>query len=661
MLQSPRDSSSSAVELETYHDEDPMLADNHASHSPMDSVKDRLPFFNTKRNANDETRFDWKSPIFYIFIGLFVGYLLIPNSNPVASEPERHKASIPDSESPTIEVPRPLPLPVYPHDRKPDVAVNKACESLPELLIDEQLSQVEKASVSVVVNGMLIDTHQQDLHTGDNLCILVAIPQNNFEDESLYLDPPASLRGPDSIHLYLNSSNAILTIPPLRAHPSNQSDWVLLHVPHAIVYSTAITLNQAGDYQIISENEYGNWRWEQEYHSNMGTLMPPNPLIGTFPSSGDFPWDYKPVPLPTVPITVQGTDHFSRKPTCDATLTAAQGRWLRAASFPHYAHVPPALVDEWGYTWQGDHCDLDYFSPHEAASCLAHKRIHFYGDSNGRRLLKVLLAGGRWCLDPTASCQDEDDRADTPITTIQVDELGHLNSTTIPRENHFQGLGDRPDPAGIAFGRNTTAYFTFLTKLTNDTSHWMDRLYDAADLEVHALNDTARIYADREVRPGAVPRQPPGLPAADIAILVPGSWDAAFAERFNAYQWRVEQLRDAFLGAYARATTVLRLSHQYCCRAPSNYRRFNGQRLAEFDDRLRAVFAVEGGTAAGGAMRVLDPGAMSGRPEVLETYGQSRANHPRASHVRMEWAMLMNSLCERDAATGSVRFREVVD
>ncbi|MBE7180785.1 MAG: hypothetical protein INR71_06180 [Terriglobus roseus] len=362
---------------------------------------------------------------------------------------------------------------------------------------------------------------------------------------------------------------------------------------------------------------------------------------------------YNPRPIPIANFTIEGPRHLPALPPCDNETTAAQGRWYRYRSFPV---LERELVDEWGYTWQGDKCHLDFYNAIESLDCLENKNIHVYGDSMSRRLAKTLLSGGKWCLDPWAACQDEDDIRDGLVPKLDVDKDGGIVINEMMREAHFE----RYDTSNMTFGKNTSLFFEFITALSGSSGTWMEPLYDEKDRHLKEGAGKTLAVDAMETVPGAIARPPPEMPPADAVIVGFGAWDQAFTDKFDQYEVAVELIRDAFLQAYPGVPIILRMANSFCCRNTDPvFRRYTGGRIREFDARTRKVFRVDGATAWDGRFRVMDPANMNGRPEVINDYRFSKANHPRASHTRIEMQMVMNSMCRRNSQ-GKVVFNDYV-
>lgn len=563
--------------------------------------------------------------------------------------PERFRPSPASSSSPSSDKPATEQRPSLHYEPYID------CFTMNSSVITA-LQSVTEPTVRFVSNGTVLKDGAV-LKAPAGLCVLISLPQEVL-DADKYFDIPVPGKGPDVVHAYLNASNEIITFPPLNPFPTQLEAYEQSTNISLVYYASSRVMN-AGTYELIGEREWAHWRWAQEWAADWNTdkTFTVHTLNGQSYTHKNIPPGFVKIPLPKASITVEGPDKLPPRPACDDTLTPGQGRWYKASDYPDL-DVDPNYVDEFGYTWQGDQCHMDIFTPGEAMTCLQDKVVHVYGDSMIRRLAKAIINGGKWCLDPKARCQDEDDDADIPVPKLELDKSGTLVSSEIKREGLFQ----QNDLTKISFGKNSSMYFSFLTVITNSTGLWMDRLYDPDDLISLKYggpeHDPTNTH-DREVKPGALAREPPDVPNADLVVLGPGAWDQAFTARFDAFEYKLRQLKYAFLHAYGDTPMILRLSNMYCCRETTNGRRYNGGRVREFDERTRRVFEAnaEGSKASNNRIMLLDPANMNGRPDIINDIKVSHANHPRASHVRTEFQMMMNSICKRDPDTGVVSFR----
>lgn len=513
----------------------------------------------------------------------------------------------------------------------------------------DQLHNVTRLTIRTFADGKAIAA-TASLQAPQAVCILIAVPQIAPDYE---FDAPVPGKGPDAIHLYLNSSEGVIvTFPPLRPLPSQ----VGLNLPladHAIIYYAESTLFTPGIYNIQAKHEWANWRWAYEWAWDTalnlfifasGMTRPAGFMLASlyaFTPTAVDPADMYPPQL-----HVTGNTILPERPFCSDNITAGRGRWYNAEAFEG---LQTELVDEWGGGWEGDACRIDYYDTSDIFDCLANKVIHVYGDSMLRRVSKTLLAGGRWCLNPLDKCQTEDDRDEIPVTKL-VHHHGALVEATDDRTN----FGEH-STSPIRFGKNTYLYFSFSGSLISGPHSWVPALFDPEDLQVEDKTFT--------IKDGVTARAPPHMAPADLVIFGVGAWDSALDEHAADFAGQLPRFRNALLQAYDGVPMVMRLQNTFFGRGNDViWRRYSGPRVQHFDDMLRRVFHIEetDGSARGwgGRLAVLDPSYMGGRPEVWQDFGGAPGNnHPRASHVRIETQMLLNSVCERDEITGKARLR----
>lgn len=523
-------------------------------------------------------------------------------------------------------------------DAVSSIDTSAPCQRVPSPMI-ARLEESSERAVTVLAGDRVL-TPDQPLQLPSTLCILISIPQEPLPDlDPDYVDPPVPNKGPDSIHLLINSTDVTLTFPPLRPLHPNPVD-----TPPSIIYYAEATILQGGTYEIHAEQEFANWKWAMGWHLAYGA-QPFRLETGQLPDKTFEAHEFRPVALPRAQFTVQGPSQFPQLPVCTFKNIPDKGRWYRKDAFPELESVP---ADETGYIWQGDHCLLDYFAPTDTASCLENKNIHVYGDSMTRRLTKMLINSGEWCYNLTNKCQDEDERPGIFLTKMEEDDLGALTWTPI---NQDSTMFDHENITTIPFAKNATIQYQFIETITNVTSKYMVRFFDPADL-IHIPTPVPDMVPDYDPRPAAIPRMSPALRAPDAVLVGFGAWDQAFTDHPDPYETNVARFRAILAQAYAPATPILlRTANAFCCRSTgTGFRRYTGGRTQEFDDRTRKVFGITGagGLTADGRFRVVDVTNMNGRPDIIFRWGRSDANHPRASHARIEMQMVLHSLCARD-------------
>ena len=482
-----------------------------------------------------------------------------------------------------------------------------------------KLRTVERPSIFTFHHGVPL-LSDDIINAPTDLCLIISVPQTSSLDEE-FLDVPVENDGPDSIHLLLNTSASIITLPPLRPLPSQHSAQQLFSF-QPILYYAETDIRFAGTYEIHAEIEWANWHWAQEWEAFLDqtprVLRFRNGVETAFKEKSeaeakderkrDYVFDPKPILTedmhpPTLRISppIDGI-HDSRPPPCSDTLTVAQGQWLR---------TDDPSADEWGYAWDSPTCIASTFTNLDIFSCLSGKTIHVYGDSMLRRWSKVLLSGGEWCHNLTHHCQSEDNREDEPVDILILNDRGELVET---EGSAVQFSEETHEP--FRFGDGSELRFHWVHSLALSPHIWVRHLYDEEDIIWNG------VHRETTVKANAIARPPPEQSDADIVLLGFGAWDQAFAPNFDLFKNHLPAFRDSIMQAYAGKPVYLRLANSYCCRAGDvSWRRYSGARVQHFDDLVRSAFDVEGASAMGGRVKVVDPVNFGGRPEVYRDYG----------------------------------------
>jgi len=143
------------------------------------------------------------------------------------------------------------------------------------------------------------------------------------------------------------------------------------------------------------------------------------------------------------------------------------GTWRKTSSRAS-THLQP---DYWGQWFEHNSCQSRYYDLEATRQCLANKRVRFLGDSNLRRLLKMLWTENSWCTGQDYLCQSED--------------FHDTEAAGQPLEGYF-GLGCDNKPLSLLDSTNVT--FSFVGGLR--TSPGCDLF---ADLESVALRREGRL------------------------------------------------------------------------------------------------------------------------------------------------------------------------
>lgn len=554
-----------------------------------------------------------------------------------------------------------------------DAQVIPQCSQVPI----RELERLQKA------RHMTIHTYRSGIHLAESqevneavaLCVIAAIPQA-MPEMGYFKDAPVLGQGPDNIHLYINSSSILLSLPPMLPLPSQPSAQMQL-APEAILYYAEVKLKETGIYEISAEREFANWRWAKQFTYDLQnnsidfitghqTFLSPEiatlelkeklEQVNKITNDGSI---FEPCPIERInihpsTISVNYNSHpdlpNSGKKRCTAlpTFSEKQGRWYNATDFPN---MPEGLADEWGFVYGPDDCELDYFTDLDTAHCLENKTISVFGDSNARRISRAIVSGGRWCHDPQEKCQSEDWGQDV-LKIVWNDLFNQLMEETESPEHN--GQFELNDGQPFDFGRRTKLSFNFLQSIAFHPGDWLKTFYDGNDFWLADPQDPPRpvLFDPAQIHAGAKARQTPGKPTPDLVIVAIGAWDEAFDSTFADFEMTAPYFRDAILEAYPDVQTklALRLSQGHCCRRnwTQDLRRFSGLRIEQMGNIFRKVFEVENGTAMKGRMVTVDASGMAGRPEVVNDYGGVGSNHQRAAHSRLEAQILLNKICVRD-------------
>ena len=141
------------------------------------------------------------------------------------------------------------------------------------------------------------------------ICIIVAVPQKpllrsvlNIESDAPYADDaycaaPIPGYGPDTIHLFVNTTSATRTFPALRPLPG-QPGLALKYTDETLLYFVETVLDEPGEWTIHGEHEWTNWQWTEEYYVSGDKERFVWADGTTDKYSGYFPWYiFNPTPL----------------------------------------------------------------------------------------------------------------------------------------------------------------------------------------------------------------------------------------------------------------------------------------------------------------------------------------------------------------------------
>ena len=394
------------------------------------------------------------------------------------------------------------------------------------------------------------------------------------------------------------------------------------------IYTKGFALNHPGRYQIEAEVEWQHYNWVMEIPLKGGSVLEkeeelPNPILNIT------------VEAKSPEILIDGIPVSRPAETCFYGANNApdlHGRWYRATSFNtrgnqtamnREAHLEFAeyntTIDEWGWTFAPDACNLVYFNPDDHASCFAGRTMQALADSNSRRVFKSMIAGGvAWCTDPEEQCQCRDQWEQS---------LYDMNWTNISAF-HFLENYSREDPT--IFGNDTKLFFDFV----GGSVHGM------------FLNEWERFFAERPTEGTTIQENRTNhYGPMDLVHISMLGWDLAGVQTVDEVLARLPALRDTLFNAYQPGTRfITRLAGANCCGNWNYKARFSGPRFAIFNAMWRLFWADD---EAAGLVKTYDPSALQGRKDA-EQANSCPTTHLRASHTRIEQMMWLTAVCEKE-------------
>lgn len=491
----------------------------------------------------------------------------------------------------------------------------------------------------------------------DEFCTVILVPQPGRNESAEVQSPEIPYWGPDGMHASIRSDDVWLIFdhpiywgsialqPQHETDKANdnqkvQADHQKPTHPVAAVYATAYTLNHPGSYQVQGAVEFQNYDWAMQDDIELYTVDQKVFLpyyiqnITITPFSAPITIEGAPVSRPTTQCYHDNHNDLHGRWYLASSFSARTGNQTRhnpAATLEYASH--PDLIDEWGYTFAPDACDLPVFTPTDHAACLGSRTLAIHGDSNSRRFLKSLIASGTstWCPDPndrTCQCQD------TWEKTVHDGAAHAFNNTRYFVDSQL----DEP----ITFGpdnASTTAYFDMLGGLVRPNhGHEWEAMFARSMFAADSPTDR------RLARHGG---------KVDVVHSSFIGWDVGYA---SAPEWADPQrglpaLRKALHDAYPAGTRLIqRMANAPCCGNYNRRLRYNTPRYALWNAAWRDFFKAE---EEGGEMRVVDVAVLQGRPDAEMRDGGCPMTHLRASHTRLEGMMWMSAVCDKDGGRGA--------
>ena len=125
-----------------------------------------------------------------------------------------------------------------------------------------RLQRYRAFSVHSFASGAPISPSLQ-LNPGTDICILISVPQKNHS--APWKDVPVPGKGPDNLHIFVNSSDIELSFQPPRPLP-HQANLDQSFVKDAsLLYFVETRLYHGGEYEVYVDHEWANWRWANQW------------------------------------------------------------------------------------------------------------------------------------------------------------------------------------------------------------------------------------------------------------------------------------------------------------------------------------------------------------------------------------------------------------
>ncbi|KAJ1842688.1 hypothetical protein LPJ73_005720, partial [Coemansia sp. RSA 2703] len=224
--------------------------------------------------------------------------------------------------------------------------------------------------------------HLSDISVGESVCVRVIVPPRVANLTETFVPLPDMPW--DSILLDMVGAATGVSVPVNLAYVND--DRVERH-DGVHIYQADVQLRDADVYRPEGYLEFRDALWNPE-----GELLPQ---------------EYKPEQLRISGLSqVMVTDKYRSSeyslwryldlPLC--TESDVDGRWVSVDMIPFDPSVLP-LPDNLGRVWMPYKCRLQRINYSDFAKCAIEKypRMHWYGDSNLRRVMKKISTLGEWC------------------------------------------------------------------------------------------------------------------------------------------------------------------------------------------------------------------------------------------------------------------------
>ncbi|KAJ2156959.1 hypothetical protein GGF46_004830 [Coemansia sp. RSA 552] len=444
-------------------------------------------------------------------------------------------------------------VPMYPEMQRPGAQHHpsislrgRQCQEIP---VPPHLWEQQNTSPSVVLPSTL-----GSLAPGDSVCVRVVVPVSSGASSSVVYAPLPNAPW-DSVLLDLVGQSGISVPVHLRAVADLRNTFH--EVTH--VYEADVVLRDVDVYRPEGYVEFREGRWNPE-----GGLPPfahgSEPLTI---SSGP-----QVISVSEDPLQAGGNpfalENYPNLPLC--TELNVEGRWVPLENLP-FDPIWASVRDNHNWVWLPYTCRLRAIPYAELETCLASKypMMHWFGDSNLRRVMKKLVTGGQWCTNDTESraCLCEDYKEgfqifDAAHREMIVDMVPGHGGHQLQANEYTQQLPE----AGVS-----RIYFHKLEGLSRKNKPAWDTQFNGGIVKKY------------------------GRPQLAIVSLV--TWDAAVSTR-GFYAGELNRLLSYLEKEYDASThVVLRTSQYFCCRSDddgNDTRSFSRLRNAYFDSYTRRIF-----------------------------------------------------------------------
>ncbi|KAJ2157418.1 hypothetical protein GGF46_004519 [Coemansia sp. RSA 552] len=457
------------------------------------------------------------------------------------------------------------------------------------------------------------------IQAGETVCVRVVVPGRKYQ-ASMWYTPMPNMPW-DSVMLDLAGQTTGVSIPVdlKMVRDMRNTERSSTHI-----YEADVMLRDADSYVPTGWIEFRDAQWNPQNGL---------PLV-----------DYNPEPLaisPQLKVAVvdlggkYSLDNYLKLPLC--TEPNSEGRWIHQADLPFNQTLVPAAENH-GLVWLPYDCRLRPISYQEFAQCAQtqYPRMHWFGDSNTRRMMKKIVSLGEWCGKPeeqtTKQCLCEDHgQPFGNFHTLQPDTIIDLD----------------PESGGQMYAVHTMPSADFSNVPHNKSRIYMHRWAGLTNQNrppwheaLVALNVSQKF----------------GHP--EMALVALSNWENAYSSN-SQFAMQMDLLLDLVDEQYSQNTELyLRTGQYYCCRtdpSPINTRHASRLRGFYFDDYIVDSFRHRFGSSH--KIQVWDV-AMLGERLPLEVRKESftcPSNHARAEMIDIENQVLFNAMCNQpeQASTAS--------